>query len=155
MLIEMGTEAGYRFLQMWHSCTRMVWDRYPESVFMVNGDDVLFEQDWKNGYLLCGWAKVWSVFESDFGYDGQQIRKMISGLLEEHLENGGLTPLSLMEYFSQEPGGKNISKKLTPCNDRLRKYLLLEEHLKKGGLTPMCASIFIETGWKSISKTGV
>lgn len=114
ILIEMGTEAGYRFLQMWHSCTWMVWDRYPESVFMVNGDDVLFEQDWKNGYLLCGWTKVWSVFESDFGYDGQQIREMISGLLEEHLKNGGLTPASPMT----------------------RKSIQLEEHLKKGGLTP-------------------
>ena len=95
ILTEIRTDAEHEFLKMWYSCELMVWDEYPESLFMVrDGKEVLFEQDWKNGFLWCKYSTVWSIFESKFGYNKMQISQMISGLLEEHLKNGVLTPMS-------------------------------------------------------------
>ena len=114
LLTEIRTDVEYEFLELWYSCKWVIWDRYPESIFMVSEGEVLFEQDWKNNYLFCKYSKVWSLFESKFEYNNMQINDMISGILEEHLKNGVLTPAGRWG---------------TP-------QLILEEHLKNGVLTP-------------------
>jgi hypothetical protein len=115
LLTEMRTDAEYEFLKLWHSCEWMTWDRYPKSVFMASEGEVLFEQDWKNNYLFCKHSEVWSLFESKYEYNNIQIKDMISGILEEHLKDGTLTP----------------------TNSELNNFFILEEHLKKGTLTPV------------------
>ena len=133
LLTEIRTDAEYEFLKLWYSCKWMKWDRYPESIFMILEGEVLFEQDWKNGFLWCKYSTVWSFFESKFGYNKLQISQMISGLLEEHLKKGVLTPLQ---------------SSLFSC-------LKLEEHLKKGVLTPTLPCLSVSVNWKNISKKGV
>ena len=138
LLTEIRTDAEYEFLKLWHSCEWMKWDRYPESVFMVLEGEVLFEQDWKNGFLWCKYSTVWSFFESKFGYNKLQISQMISGLLEEHLKKGVLTPYScrhLLKFKLEEHLKKGV---LTPFASSLYSLGTLEEHLKNGVLTPNC-----------------
>ena len=48
LLTEIRTDAEYEFLKIWYSCKWITWDRYPESIFMVLEEEVLFQQDWKN-----------------------------------------------------------------------------------------------------------
>ena len=160
LLTEIRTDAEYEFLKLWYSCEWITWDRYPESVFMVLEGEVLFEQDWKNNYLYCKYAKVWHLFESEFGYNHVQIGNMISGIMEEHLKEGVLTPngcssipLSLLE---EELKNKVLTphyisfSSLTTLENRLKNRVStpsvevvevvsvqLEEHFKNGGAERM------------------
>ena len=132
LLTEIRTDAEYEFLKIWYSCKWITWDRYPESIFMVLEEEVLFQQDWKNNDLYCKYSKVWHLFECKFGYNYMQIKDMISGILEEHFKNGVLTPfvrfvnfeIQLEEYFKNGV--------LTPKNYLINIDNRLEEHLKKG-----------------------
>jgi ATP-dependent helicase/DNAse subunit B len=136
LLTEIRTDAEYEFLKLWHSCEWMIWDRYPKSIFMVSKEEVLFEQDWKNNYLFCKYSEVWSLFESKYEYNNIQIKDMISGILEEHLKDGTLTPTNseLNNFFILEEHLKN--EVLTPCSNIGIGSMGVEEHLKKGSLTP-------------------
>jgi hypothetical protein len=136
LLTEIRTDAEYEFLKLWHSCEWMTWDRYPKSIFMVSKEEVLFEQDWKNNYLFCKHSEVWSLFESKYEYNNIQIKDMISGILEEHLKDGTLTPTNseLNNFFILEEHLKN--EVLTPCSNIGIGSMGVEEHLKKGSLTP-------------------
>jgi len=136
LLTEIRTDVEYEFLELWYSCKWVIWDRYPESIFMVSEGEVLFEQDWKNNYLFCKYSKVWSLFESKFEYNSMQINDMISGILEEHLKNGVLTPCSNIGIGSMgvEEHLKNGS--LTPYYFPFHAINELEEQIKKEALTP-------------------
>ena len=80
--------------------------------------DYLFRQDFNNEYLWCDYDEIWSVFEKNYSYNYQEIRKLIKDWLDEHDKLKVLTPNYL-------PGLKNI---------------LLEEHDKLKVLTPRCLS---------------
>ena len=153
LLIEMCTEAEYEFLKFWYSCEWMIIKGQPESIYMVRGDNVLFEQDWKNGILWCRYSYVWSFFETEFRYNNMQIKEMIASLLETHLKNGGLTPIRGIMYNAilLETHLKNGG--LTPLGALMTDPKLLETHLKSGGLTPNLALIeyhaLLETHLKS------
>ena len=155
LLTEIRTDAEYEFLKLWYSCEWITWDRYPESIFMILEGEVLFEQDWKNGFLWCKYSTVWSFFESKFGYNKLQISQMISGLLEEHLKKGVLTP-GLIGGYSRHALEEHLKKGvLTPLQSSLFSCLKLEEHLKKGVLTPTLPCLSVSVNWKNISKKGV
>ena len=142
LLTEIRTDVEYEFLELWYSCKWVIWDRYPESIFMVSEGEVLFEQDWKNNYLFCKYSKVWSLFESKFEYNNMQINDMISGILEEHLKNGVLTPLSVFSDSELELEEHLKNGVLTPMFGLFWRLMPLEEHLKNGVLTP-CSNIGI------------
>jgi len=154
LLTEIRTDAECEFLKLWHSCKWMTWDRYPESIFMVSEGEVLFEQDWKNNYLFCKYSKVWSLFESKFEYNNMQINDMISGILEELLKNGVLTPhlAYLVRCHQLEELLKNGV--LTPCSNIGIGSMGVEEHLKKGTLTPVGPFAVILEGVEEHLKHG-
>lgn len=102
ILTEIITEDRYEFLKLWYLCKWMIWDKYPESIFMVRDGEVLFQQDWKYNILWCSHSIVWSVFESKFGYDDLQIEQMISSVLVEHLKKGALIPCFSKLYQVEE-----------------------------------------------------
>ena len=137
LLTEIRTDAEYEFLKLWYSCNWMKWDNYPESIFMVSEGKVLFEQDWKNNYLFCKHSEVWSLFESKYEYNNIQIKDMISGILEEHLKDGTLTPTNseLNNFFILEEHLKNGI--LTPNELSTGEMIVMEEHLKNKVLTPV------------------
>jgi hypothetical protein len=136
LLTEIRTDAEYEFLKLWHSCEWMKWDRYPESVFMILEGEVLFEQDWKSNYLYCKYANVWHLFESEFGYNYMQINNMISGIMEENLKAGVLTPILSDDGYMVTLEEELKNKVLTPHYISFSSLTTLEDHLKKGVLTP-------------------
>lgn len=70
--------------------------KYPESVFYFNQDGkFMFEQDFKNGYFWCSDSFVWSLFESEYGMNYEQIQCFIKAQMEKHFKCNGLIPLIL------------------------------------------------------------
>ena len=113
MLVEMCTEAEYEFLKLWYSCEWVTIKGQPESIFMVCNGEVLFEQDWENRQLYCKYLLY--IFPMKFRFKYNQIKELISRLLETHLKNGHLTPIERSTRLA----------------------LKLEMHLKNGYLIPM------------------
>ena len=50
------------------------------------------EYDKKNGYFWVDYDKIWSVLESKYGLNDQEISELIKGMVEEHLKLEGVTP---------------------------------------------------------------
>lgn len=70
---------------------------YPNSVFFFIGDDVVMEQDEKYKRLFVDGDKIWVVFYFDFGYNYQEVRDLIKGMVEEHFKIGVFIPKQLFE----------------------------------------------------------
>ena len=64
--------------------------KYPDSVFWLNKDgQFMFQHDEKNGYFWCSYARVWSVFESKFGMNYDEIKAFTKGVV--HFKCKGVT----------------------------------------------------------------
>ena len=58
---------------------------------------LLFEIDYKKGYLWCSYDVIWSFFRKNYSSNDLEIRDLIKGILESDTELGSLTPSWL--YF--------------------------------------------------------
>ena len=56
---------------------------YFGSVFYKKDNDVIFEYS-KKGYVYVSYDEIWSILESFFGMDNQQIQNLIKVWVEEH-----------------------------------------------------------------------
>ena len=88
---------------------------HPNSVCWKKNGEVIFEQDFKNKYLLCDYDEVWSEFEPFFSklepfYDNNynEVRKFIGGMVVKHLKWEGLT--SEAAIFASWWKNKQINK---------------------------------------------
>jgi hypothetical protein len=89
-------------------------DDYPDSIFYLIGDKIYMQQVKKRKNIFIRYEDFWSVFESKFGYNFQESRELLKGMLERHLKLKGYTPsFFVVGYFA-----------------------LLEKHLKLKGYTP-------------------
>ena len=67
--------------------------KYPNSIFFFNSkDEFFFEYDSKSKYLWCSHSRIWSVFDSEYGLNYQQIQAFIKGAVEEHFKCKEITP---------------------------------------------------------------
>ena len=99
LLIELNNaQAEFEFLEMWNGCEWKIHDDYPKSIFMIKDKKCLFEQNHKNVVLYCSYSLVWSVFESRFGLNHNEIRELIAGLLLQDNKMNVLTPN--IQYFT-------------------------------------------------------
>ena len=67
-------------------------DKFPNRIFWIRNDKVIFEYHKKSGYFYCNYGLVWSVFESEFGLNYDQISELIKGRMEEHFKLKDVTP---------------------------------------------------------------
>lgn len=80
------------FLDMWNGCViHFDFEKYPESIFLMKDGEYFFEQDWKNKRLWCSIKYVWSIFESKYGLERNEIQLFIKAMVEKHFKLGGLT----------------------------------------------------------------
>lgn len=86
----------------------------PDSVFWHKNGVVLFEQDFKNGWLRCNNDLIWSVFSNKYGYNYVDTQSFIKSVVDKDTKLGGLTPA-----FLYSPIGSSV-----------------EKDTKLGGLTP-------------------
>ena len=91
-------------------CQIIMLEECPNSFFFIKKATYLFEiynfdekeqkQKSKNGYFCVRYDEIWSVFESRYGLNYQQIQVFIQGQVEKLLKLNGFTP-SLLKRFSQ------------------------------------------------------
>lgn len=72
-------------------------EKYPTSTFGFMGEKFLWEYDSKNGYLWLSWKLIWSVFETEYGLQYDDIQSFIKKEVEDHFKCKGVTPFSLSE----------------------------------------------------------
>jgi hypothetical protein len=68
---------------------------HPNSLFWFDKDgNNICDYDWKSKYFWFSYSKVWSVFESEFALNHQEIRTFLNGMVEEHFKLEGVTTKS-------------------------------------------------------------
>lgn len=61
-------------------------DEYTDSVFYIINDSIYMEQDLKTDNFYIRYNGFWSVFETKFNLNCQEISNLLHGLLEEYLK---------------------------------------------------------------------
>ena len=60
-------------------------DKYPNLIWIgLSKDDIYMKHDLKDNYIWLDNDKIWSVFESKFAYNYQQIKNLTESVLETH-----------------------------------------------------------------------
>lgn len=86
-------EMEKEFLNLWNGCTlKFDFEKYSQSIFLMKDGKYFFEQDFKRNYLWCSYNNVWSIFESKYGLEYNEIQSFIRDMVEQHFKLGGLTP---------------------------------------------------------------
>ena len=67
-------------------------DKYPESVFWKKNDTILFEQDFKNGFLRVNNKYIWSVLVFKYGYNFNDVQPFIKEVVGKYKKFESLTP---------------------------------------------------------------
>jgi hypothetical protein len=61
-------------------------DKYPgDIIFRKNGKTHMYQES-KNEKLWCSYKYIWSFFESEFGYNYNEISKLVQGMVGLHLK---------------------------------------------------------------------
>ena len=63
---------------------------YPDSVFLFKGDFFLFEQDSKNDRFWVNYYEIWSVFESEYHMNYEEIQSFIKYMGGKTFQNEGV-----------------------------------------------------------------
>ena len=64
---------------------------YPDYIMYFNDkNENIFQQSLKSNYLYTK-LLIWSVFKDEFGYNGQETRKLIKGIVEQAYKLSGIT----------------------------------------------------------------
>ena len=67
---------------------------YKEYIFYFYKDDYLFYQDKKNMKFYINYYKIWSVFESKFNINYEEIREFMKGMIDKHFNLKDYTPIA-------------------------------------------------------------
>lgn len=95
------------FLSMWNGCTIKFDFSKTDSIFMLKNNQVLFEQNFKFEKLWCNYYDVWSVLESKYSMNYEQIQAFIKDILERCFKLRALTPHAL--YCEDPYNWKDVS----------------------------------------------
>lgn len=126
------------FLSFLDGCELKVSENYPDSIFYVKNDKVLFKQDFKYKVFYVSNNLIWSVFKRKYQIEYHKIQALMKGVLETHLKFGGYT--FLCGTISINDLTKEHLKPLK-FDGYTYGYLgktycsLLERHIKTNGIT--------------------
>ena len=84
------------FLSFLEGCEIKISDKYPDSIFYIKNDKILFQQKMKNKYFWVEYDFIWSIFERKYGLNYTETQAFIKDLLETHIKLEGYTPDSLL-----------------------------------------------------------
>jgi hypothetical protein len=68
---------------------------HPGDIFFIKNDKIYMWQDTQNKILWCSYKYIWSFFETEFGYNDNEISKLVQGMLETHLKRKVFTTKAL------------------------------------------------------------
>jgi hypothetical protein len=75
-------------------------DVYPGDIFFRKNGKTYMRQDSKNERLWCSDNHIWSFFETEFGYNDNEISKLVQGMVELHLKRKVFTPATLVNIIT-------------------------------------------------------
>ena len=73
-------------------------NEYPNSIFYVYNGKIYIQYDKKNNYAWLDYNRIWSIFESKYHCNYQEIKDITEHLLEEHLKLRGVTTLFIAAF---------------------------------------------------------
>src|SRR4030067_337405 len=85
-------------LEMLDGCELKINEYFPNSVFYIKDGIFLFEQNKKNSYLCVDYYLIWSVFESKYSMNHQQIQVFIKHTLKNPLKWKEFKPKMVFKY---------------------------------------------------------
>ena len=105
------------FVPLLNQLEKVKLDEYPDSIFWANENnkETYMQYNKKTKRLYVDYNRIWSYFYKNYSHDYKEIRKLIQGLVGEHLNLWGIA--------------------LIPT--RLRFHSGVEEHLNLWGITPL------------------
>ena len=59
-------------------------DEYPNHIFFMKDGEVIFDYNKKIGYVVISYNKIWSLLESFFGLEYEEIQDLLKQWVEEH-----------------------------------------------------------------------
>lgn len=131
ILTEIITEVQYEFLKLWYSCEWFIWSKHPESIFMISGETVLFEQNWKNNSLWCKYPQVESIFKL-LKHDDTKVEETILSILQIELKIKNFNNIFFVYGGSRMILEEKITlKQSTPFRTISKTFNELEQHLEK------------------------
>lgn len=68
---------------------------YPNSLFFLLGDEIYMEQNKKHNNLWVNYDKLWSILESNFNLNNQEINDLIKLQVEKHFKMVLISPIPL------------------------------------------------------------
>ena len=110
--------------------------KYPNSVFYKKDNEILFEYDKKNGKFWCHYYKIWSVLESNYGLNKQEIKELIKDMAWKTLKLKEVTPSYIFNIFIFRAWKTLKLKEVTPPSVQFHIFLLAWKTLKLKEVTP-------------------
>ena len=85
-------------------------DEYPDSIFWVNENNkkIYMQYNKKTKRLYVDYNRIWSYFYKNYSHDYMEVRKLIQGLVGEHLNLWGISIIPTRLRFHS--GGGRTSK---------------------------------------------
>lgn len=114
-------------LDMMNGIKPFISKNYPKSIFWKKDDDILFEQDYKNGWLRCNYNKIWSVFSKKYEYSYPEIQSFIKSVVDKDTNLGGLTPVSTYLYEPNRVDKDTNLVGLTPTDNGYTKEEIVDK----------------------------
>jgi hypothetical protein len=72
------------FIEMLNGCVIKIDERYPNSIFFMKDDEMMFEL--KESTFWCRYSKCWGVLQNKFDLQHYEIQNVIQGVLEQQLK---------------------------------------------------------------------
>jgi hypothetical protein len=67
----------------------------PKSIWYYKNGKFMIYQDIKTGICLINYLEIWSVLESEFGFNYQQIKELTTNILKQNLKHKVVTTASI------------------------------------------------------------
>ena len=81
--------AQEQLIEIIDSCTIKKSSKYPYSVFYMDGNKVLLEQDNRNKVFWYSYTRRWLIFESEYAMKHNDIKSLIADTLGTYLKCDG------------------------------------------------------------------
>jgi len=73
-------------------------EKYPDYVFYFINNERFVYYNTKSKYFYYDYYKIYTILESEFGFNEQKINGLIQCMVDEHLKLGVVTPFGMVIY---------------------------------------------------------
>jgi len=74
-------------------------NEHPDYIFYVYKDKLYIEYNKKTNHAWVDYNRIWKIFSSKYHCNSQEIKKITTDLLEEHLKLKGVTTMGFVHIF--------------------------------------------------------